>query len=125
MKKYLTRKQLFNKINNSCLQPNYGKLLTFYNNRKAFFWTRDRKPDTTYYFVQIKGNYIRAFKINYSLGLKINIDFFSDAAIPAILTGIRPDVKATKVLIVKTKLKEYKNFAIQFKQKSDSLEWNN
>lgn len=120
----LKKKQIFKKIEGQ-VNDNLGKYLSGDGGRRAQIYQRDRKPQTTYYLITIKGNYIRGYKINYVNSKSDSVNTYTELFIPTLL-GRTVEVPVTKrVLIAKEKFRDYKLFIDKFKENSKSLGWRN
>ncbi len=117
------RKKLFSFMEDM-LNMNCCKYLQGKGGKKCFVYFRDRKPETTYYLIQAKGNYIRGYKINYIQDGK-SINTYSDLFVSILITGEKPKSMpiTNKKLIAKKLLKNTREFFIQFKAESESLAW--
>lgn len=101
---------------------NGGKLLNHHADKKCFFYMRDRQEHTSYYWIKLKGNYIRGYKIQWiHEGNAINT--YMCLTIPALLGEEITEPERVKTLLVKRKLSEWREFSQEFKQLTPDLGW--
>src|SRR5580692_3324621 len=114
----INKKQLFNKIEGPIVNPNSCKYLSSDSNRRFTIYFRDRQPENTYFLITIKGNYLRAYQINWLNEEGHSINTFLEFNIPSIL-GHKPKLpKRHCALILKKPFKEYKAFITEFREKT-------
>ncbi len=116
-------KKLFKKLEKTLVEPNGSKYLSCDLSHKKYIWMRDRQPDTSYYLITLKGNYIRGYKINYINSENKSINVFMNLTIPSICGDVPIAPVRKKILIAKQKFKDYLMFIQEFKKNSETLSW--
>ncbi len=91
---------------------------------KYLYFLRNRNDDVLYYLVQLKGNFIKAYRIKYEVD-GIGINTYTGVLLVALLTKWSPErlPKEKKHLFLKVNLKDYKSFLPQFKELTPDLCW--
>lgn len=118
------KKKLFKLLELIIANSNECKYLIGRNKIAFRMEVRDRKLETSYYLMTLKGNYIRGYKINHINSEGKSINTFMDLFIPTYISGKKaPIPKTQKVLIAKSSFKDWKQFFMDFKSGSESLEW--
>lgn len=94
-----------------------------YNRKKFFYYMRDREIDQSYFLIQVKGNYIRGWRIRFVNSDGNGINLYMELFIPT-LVGEKQQIPITKKqLICKEPLSKYQEFIIKFINLTPSLEW--
>jgi hypothetical protein len=123
----MNRKKVYKRLDrDGILDMNGCKLLNCQSSRGSyFFWFRDRQQDQSYFLIRIRGNYIKAFCIRYENAQGHGINTYLGLTVPAIISGEMPEELPVrkKNLILKMKIKDYKNFVSEFRKITPSLQW--
>lgn len=124
----LNKKQIFKKLED-LINKNCCKYLSGASTQKTFVYVRDRKEQTSYYLMTARGNYLRAYRINYVDPEGNWINTFLSITIPVIINGkdagevIKKEIVRKRELIAKQKLNDFDKFAADFRANSESLGW--
>lgn len=102
---------------------NCGKALNHGSSRgKYFYYQRNGKEQIAYYLTKLQGNYIKSYKIQFFHEAEA-INLYISFSIPTLLKKevFIPDRKME--LLVKTKIKDYKQHLKLFIELTPDLEW--
>lgn len=119
----INKDRIFKILEDKIINQNCCKYLSGDFGRKNWLYFRDRGKQTTYYLINLKGNYIRGYSINYIDAGENSVNFFTQVYIPTLMQEKISLPKIVKKLIVKYKFKEYLKFIDEFIQKTPNLIW--
>lgn len=117
------KKRIFKKIEKYCIDQNESKYLVSGKKKAISAYFRDRAKVQSYFLITLKGNYIRAYQIQYLNENNESINTYMSLFIPTFMGEKVKLPKEIKSFLLKKKYKDYQKFITEFKELTPSLGW--